>query len=295
MKSAVSENRFPDQSASRRLPFRRGGTLWKQSSIKALLLCLLAVQLSCQSGLTQAQEAQESMKKQSDVKSLIPDDPEHRLILWDLSGGFRRPLPDDFEKLPTLQIFADGRVVSGANGPELENGEARLSEEELTDLMEFVVDECEFFETSQAELRELLKDYRSPLADGMTTDLNVETVRDQQSISIYALRMAANAFPESEGLQHLSQLEARLKTLKLLADAGGQDGLKTVLEKVNQQLKVEGSDVTMTPANLVAASRFKDGRLTMRFHQRLEDASTTALVIRQNKEADLEIKITIGQ
>lgn len=232
----------------------------------------------------------------SEKSQLIPSNSDHRLILWDLTGGLRAPLPDDFEPLPTLQIFADGRVISGSNSPEIENGEMKLDDEALLKLMRFVVDEQRYFETSQEDLRRQLEDHRPALADGLTSEFEVETASNQQSISIYALRMTARAYPDYQPLQRLANIEQRFRELKLIAGAGGPTAIQELLKSVNDQLK--DSDPTVAPLStesLTSAVRYKDGRMMVRFYRKDAENPVSATISRLKVDGPTQVEVKVGR
>lgn len=235
---------------------------------------------------------QQDTKEQLKVE--IPNDPEQTVLLWDLTGGFRAPLPPGFKQKPKLQIFADGRVVSGSNGPQFLNGEMKLERSELQQLLEFVVNEHNFFESSQADIQRMLEGYQSRLADGLTTVLNVDAANQQQQIEVYALFDTARAFPDSDAFKNLLAIEKRLRQIKVMADAGGKKAIEAMVAAANEQLKREVPDMPpFTMSQLSSATRFANGKLTARMFQRKDDVSVNAELIQENPEAEYQVKLTI--
>ncbi|MEM7457719.1 MAG: hypothetical protein AAF456_25550, partial [Planctomycetota bacterium] len=75
------------------------------------------------------------------------------VIVYDISGGFRMPDPAGFEREPSLQIFADGRVVAGRTSVEAGRGEWRIDDETLSELLHFVIDEQNLLDARTDEIR----------------------------------------------------------------------------------------------------------------------------------------------
>lgn len=283
----------------------------KIPAVSIMLLMALTVQMPCHSfadsgqrdsAVTPSSATKEnalllSNQDQNDRPAYqIPNDPDHLLLQWDMTGGFRAPLPPDFEKKPNLQIYADGRVIAGANSPDYEIGRAKLSAEQLKELFDFIVVQQKFFETSEADIRRKMEGYRSRLADGLTSTFQIELEDLQQSIAVYALSVTARDFKEWEPIQRLKAVEQKLRRIKVFADAGGAEGVQRLLDAANAELKKQDvNDRNFTMEHLTSVNHRTDGRLLASFSNSDGDKPIYATVQRATKKAELTADIRIGR
>ncbi len=200
------------------------------------------------------------------TKFEYPADPLIPVITFDVTGGFRVPTPPGFQRQPTLQVFADGRIVCGTQSPERHSHEGRLTTAQLQELMEGLVRNEKFLEISTDQITKELAGYQSLMADGPTTTIKIQLAQQSQEHSVYTLKQTARDLPDATGLQTLARIEARLRSVKQLGDIGSQEILDTALTLANKHLEQELPDANpWTAAQLRTIQRSPKGGLVLTF------------------------------
>ncbi len=197
----------------------------------------------------------------------LPMDPEQIVLQLGYSGGFRATLPEGFEPTPRLRVFADGRVVTGQNHPDLPVHEIRLHEEQLLDEMRKIVEGEKFLELDQAVIAEAIADTGRPiaLADGPTTRIEVRLDDREHAVELYAVGFCASAYPEVAGLQELRRIELICQRLCALARVGGPERLKACLGPAQESLDSQGAGLKVSPEHLSSATGLPNGGMQVRF------------------------------
>ncbi len=200
------------------------------------------------------------------TKFEYPADPNVPVITFDVTGGFRVPTPPGFQRQPTLQVFADGRIVCGTQSPERQSHEGRLTTAQLQELMEWLVREEKFLELSTEQVTKELTGYQSLMADGPTTTIKVQLAQQSQEHAVYTLKQTARDLPDASGLQALARIETRLRSVKQLGDIGNQQVLDSALALANKHLEQELPDANpWTAAQLRTIQRSPKGGLVLTF------------------------------
>ena len=133
-----------------------------------------------------------------------------------------------------LQIFADGKIVVGG-GTGIPKVESRLTDQELTEFLNFIVNENRFYELNSTDIRErMAKEKEMTILDANSSVFKLELQQGKHEVSVYALWNAVKSFPNFEEIQRLSAIEKRCTALTTKAHLGdrGEEVLKTVNEKV---------------------------------------------------------------
>jgi hypothetical protein len=173
-----------------------------------------------------------------------PKDPLTPVITFDLEGGFRVATPPGFQREPVLRVYADGRIVCGVQVPNGSSHSARLSDAQLAALLQLVIQDSQFLEITAEQVAAELEGYRSLLADGQTTTISVQLADRSRTLSVYALKLAAQDLPDAAAIKTLAELEVALRQIKQLGDLGGQDVLDSLLEAANRLLAAELPDAS---------------------------------------------------
>lgn len=172
----------------------------------------------------------------------FPNDPQVPVLTLDLSGGLRVPTPADFRRRPLVSVFADGRIVCGAQVPDRPNHVGQLTAQELGELLDFVVQQQGLLQITPDQLAEELQGYRSNLADGPTSTIKLQLQDQTHELSVYALGLAAWELPDEPGLQALLAIEQRLRQVKQWGDLGSRAVLDSALRAANEALTRELPD-----------------------------------------------------
>ncbi len=138
---------------------------------------------------------------------------EAEVITMDLRGGygvFRK------DHRPLLTILADGtvRVVNRSDkAPEIE---AKISAEELQDLLRFVIEDQHFFDFDSVTARQELMAEEDKIgqhmtvSDGEMTMIRIRTAERDHQAEFYALHDYATEYPGVKQLANLSSVQDRL-------------------------------------------------------------------------------------
>ncbi len=241
--------------------------------------------------------ATQDQKQEPMPKYLFSEDTSIPVITLDIGGGFRAPI-QDFQREPTLEIYADGRVVGGRNSPVMMIGEAKLSPPELQRLLDFIIEKHNFLETSPENIKQELVGYRSMLADGPTSTVKVFLKDKNNQLSVYALKLTARQLPNAVGVQNLLEIETQLRQVKVLADAGGKQALQELLDSVNAKLRTQLPDQEpLGVPDVRNVQRKADQSLTASFFRKIandpNNRGINATVSRPTADAALSVQLVI--
>ena len=199
--------------------------------IKRWRLFVLSLVLSNQIGM-----AQEST-------FTLPKDPKAEIIVYDEQAGFGLP-----RRYPgaVLTILRDGTVTMPDIYGRGQSFKGRLDEQELQDLLRFVIGEKKFFDFDAEKVKAEMKAAESKrqipqIADAPVQVFEVQTAKRQHRVSHYALGMATE-YREIESLQQLHAIQKRLRRVMNETRVGGNSGVQNLLELVNRELKTEMPD-----------------------------------------------------
>ena len=215
----------------------------------------------------QDQQEQPAVDPPAKAPIKLPESESAAIFTMEYSGGLRLPTPKGWTQPPYLQVFADGRVVNGANSPEGKAHEFQLKPEQLQDFLKQVVDGNEFYKIDSDTITEAVKKAGGPMiADATTLEVTVELPRGSHEVRVYAAGSAARDLPKVKSLQQLVKVEKLGRNLVLAAIAGGYEKIDRALLKVNKQLKEKGLD-PMTIKELYTCKQ-QDGTLTINFNRK---------------------------
>lgn len=231
----------------------------------------------------------------------LPMDPEDPVFEFDSFGGYRMATPADFEPTPSLQVFADGKIVTGGHNPTVKSYSRHLSEAELNQFLHFVVNRNGFYEIHTAELKDRMAGTGKELfiADSPTSRFTINLQRGANSVEIYALSFAARTFEEVEEVRKLLEIQRRCQQLIATCHLGDQQQTENLLGKINQQLKEEYPDVPeIQSADVRFATRFTDGKFQSSFRKSFEQGEETQIrvidvrVFQPAPQAPMKIEIS---
>lgn len=173
-----------------------------------------------------------------------PVDSQDPVIVLDYTGGFRRPDPPGFSRTPFLRIYGDGRLITGQNAPEHPVHELQLSNEELQELLTFVIKDQSFLELDSQTLKMLIEKVpnRIQIMDAGTTEITVRTAEETHTVGVYALALIVKQMDFIRGVVQLHAIERRLKSLHTLA-AVGRESADQLVEEANKFLATNHSDL----------------------------------------------------
>lgn len=218
----------------------------------------------------------------------VPADPEVPVLTLDLSGGLRVPTPADFRRLPLVSVFSDGRIVCGAQVPDRPNQVGQLTPSELRELLAFVIQEQGLLRITPEQLTAEMQGYRSNLADGPTSTIQLRLQDRTHELSVYALRLAARELPDAPGLQALLAIEQRLRQVKQWGDLGSRAVLESALQAANEALARELPDANpWTENHLRRIERPVDGGVTLHFSRAKsisDDGYTLSMQVQRTQE-----------
>lgn len=191
------------------------------------------------------------------------------------TGGFRAPNPPGFQPTPRLRVFADGRVVTGQNRPDQPVHEFRLTDRELHDWMNRIVNDFGFTGIVESDLRKAMEadPDRMLLMDAPTCEIRVQLAESRHEVRIYAVGYSASVWPEIEPLQRLAKIEKLGQKLVSVAELGGTQVLHQHLEFANQELEKRQLPFRLSPGTFHTAEAQPNGRTGSSFRFRLPGAN----------------------
>lgn len=202
----------------------------------------------------------------------LPNKPDAVVIEFAFKGGFTPPRKND---RPNMIVKADGTVV--VNNPFTgATKKITISEKQLQELMRLIVGQHAFFDFDPDKVQQRVQDEARRtgaflgIADAATTHVTIRTAEKEHEAHFYALSFHAGMFKTIQPLQDLVAIENRLKTLMNLAWVGGEDPLKSFLDRANTNLKEQFPDLTpLAPNDLghVDAPADADQALTVHFRR----------------------------
>jgi RNA polymerase sigma factor (sigma-70 family) len=216
----------------------------------------------------------------------LPPDGDAVVVRWEAIDGVSR-------MRHRLTVRADGRVEALAPSPAGPEPpvQGRLAEEELQDLLRFIVHDQEFFAFNARTIdRDLRRAYvygevlDSPY-DRVTTRVRVRTADREHDANWHQLASAAVLFPEADRLHQLVRVERRLRNVLMVLMAGGPERVAPLADWATRQLRQTYPDLApFTAAHLSHYAPSADGsgaRFAFTHGDKLEPAgyfSATVLV-----------------
>ena len=140
-------------------------------------------------------------------------------------------------------------------GPEIE---AKLSAEELQDLLRFAIDEQHFFQFDphkELEAEQERTGLMVDLFDGVTTVIRIQTSERDHEATFYGLYDYAMTYPAVKSLAQLLSVQNRLMHLVHEIDAGGKEAISAALKLANEYLRTAYPNI---PALVLEDFRYSD-------------------------------------
>jgi hypothetical protein len=264
----------------------------KHAAILALGLALLIGTAGLASYHTFAGPARDTSDKQPPV--VLPEDPKSVVLMWD----YRRPELQRQTEEPQLQIRADGSIVARDPYGSGQPVEAKLSQRQLQELLQFTVRNQSFFTLEQASLQEeiLAEQRRRGLAlDAAARPLTVvHLCADGKAKELHCadLRRFGDSSPQT---RQLAAIEQRLEQLLSWTYAGGDAGVATALRSANDELRRQFPEAPLLQAaDLQTAVPKTDGSLELTFERRQVGTEPfTFVYARLERPAQGEAKVIV--
>ncbi len=212
-------------------------------------------------------------KPQTEIKIEFAEDASQPVLVMDVVGGFRMKSPDGFEPTPMLQIFSDGRVLTGRKSPLVKEVKGQLDLVDLQSLLVFVSDDCRFFDiTSEMVKSDLEANRIGRIMDAGTTEVTVNLKEHSNRVGVYALPNVAGKFANVPSVGSMIAITSRCRRVISMTRLGSEKEAMNALQSVNKSVANEESDVPeFTLNNLQYAEQFVDGRRTATFVQEFTD------------------------
>jgi hypothetical protein len=212
-------------------------------------------------------------KKQTPVKVSAKNDAP--VIEFDTVGGYRMANPREFTPTPRLQIFSNGKVVCGRPEPQFAEVVYQMPQQELMELLEFVVNEQQFFSITKKKIDTQITESgnRVRVADAPTSLFGVEVDRGTHRCEIYAVEFVVKQFPDISELQRISKIQQRLMAVAIRAQLGSEERKTSILKAVNDALKKESPAAKpLTVGDIQYAATLQDKSFKVVFQRNDHDA-----------------------
>lgn len=226
----------------------------------------------------------------------LPKDPSEVVIEFAYKGGFTPPRKN---ALPNMTIRADGGITVSDPFSDAQ-AKDRLSQDELQELLAFIVNEQEFFEFDIKEVDKAVEAEKQrtgqffAIADAPTTHIRVKTAERELEASYYALGFIVNQFKEIKALNQLHAVEERLNQLHSRTWAGGAEGVERFLELANAELKRQHPDVKPLTADELQYAGRRNGLATISFSRTgPKEGQFISAQIQEQAEGKPEINVTV--
>jgi hypothetical protein len=245
--------------------------------------------------------ADESSKQDDPSKIELPEDRNAIVFEYDTTGGYRAALPANFQASPILRIYANGNVVTGVSQPGLVGSQGKLTAEELSGFMEFVVNKQRYFEISADKIQEQVNanGIQPKLMDGAVSKFRIQLKSDQHVVEYYALGYAASRFKTIPELQQLKAIETRARQLAAWTNLGSDEEAKLLLKEINTELHRQHPRVAgFSKDDFLFVTKHANGKLQVSLGKNLKEeglpsAMMYARVVRETNAAKPEINIIV--
>ena len=212
-------------------------------------------------------------QKTSDIKIRMPENADTPVLTMDTYGGFRMKSAENFEPTPELQIFADGRIVTGRKSDKVKEVVGSIDLVELQPLLRFIVDECHFFEISTESLKaDLAKKGALKIMDAATTRIAINLKDHSNEVEAYGLQVYAAKYTDVPSFASIVAIASRCRPLASRIKLGSDEEAEVALGAVNKELvKKNPKSQPFVMADLQFAEQFVDGKRTATFVKKYEE------------------------
>lgn len=248
-------------------------------SIGYILAFLAIVFLTAESSIAQNGRFNSNRNQQTnpgkEVKVAFPEDAKTPVLIMDVVGGFRAKLPEGFEPTPALQIYADGRIVTGRKSDLVKEVEGTIDLVELKSLLVFIANDCHFFELTSDSVKEDIESKQAVrIMDAGTTKVEVKLKDHSNSVEVYALPYTAEKFSDVASVASLIAISSRCRQLIAKTRLGSAEEAEAALNAVNKSLATKSAKAPeFTMKHLQFAERFADERRTATFVNNFADGN----------------------
>lgn len=211
-------------------------------------------------------------KPKTEIKVRMPDDATKPVLVLDMAGGFRMKDPAGFEPTPMLQIFSDGRVLTGRKSNLVKEVEGKIDLIDLQQLLVFASDDSRFFDLTSEMVKADIEANRSlKIMDAPTTDLEINLKGHSNKVSVYGLPFVPGKLADVPSVTAMLGIVSRCKRIVAQTRLGSDKDAEAAIAAVNKALTEKSADAPkFTLANLQSAEQFVDGRRRVSFVQKFE-------------------------
>ncbi len=177
--------------------------------------------------------------------------------------------PSNFEPTPELQIFADGRIVTGRKSDKVKEVEGVIDLVELQPLLTFIVNDCKFFEISSESVKaDLARKRVFKVMDAGTTKVEVNLKDHSNKVEVYALQVYAPQHKDVPSIASMVAITSRCRHLASKIKLGSEEEAGACLTAANKALAAKSKKApSFTLEHLQFAEQFVDGKRTATFVQ----------------------------
>jgi hypothetical protein len=223
----------------------------------------------------------------------LPDNPDTPIIYLDYKGGLKPRLPNN----PHLLIKASGEGFLGSPYGVSKPVNFQVSQDEIQDVLRFIIDENSFFNFDSAIVKTKVSDELSrpitdndkkvksvfAVADAPTLEIRIQADGKHHTVEYYALSFAARQFPDIPELQQMLAIAKRLQHLMSVKRIGGEEVLMPYIDQANIliQKKWPGTPL-LNPIDLEHTTLLKNGEMRIRFkinNKQLSDETVRAVEV----------------
>ena len=206
-------------------------------------------------------------KPKTEIKVRMLEDVETPVLVMDSAGGFRMKDPAGFEPSPMLQIFSDGRVLTGTRSKLVSEVEGQMDLVELQKFLVFISDDSRFFElTSEMLKADIEANQMIKMMDAPTTALTVNLKDHSNKVQVYGLPFAPGKFDDVPSVAAMVAIVSRCKKIVATTRLGTENEADQAIAGINKALLDKFPNATeFTLENLQGAEQFTDGRRTSTF------------------------------
>jgi len=201
-------------------------------------------------------------KPKTEIKVRLPKNVDKPVLTLDKVGGYRMKATEGFEPTPMLQIFADGRVLTGRKSKLVAEVEDRIDLVDLQKLLVFASDDCRFFDITSSMLKTDIESNRvGKVMDAPTTLLEINLENHSNRIEVYGLSFVAKDLSNVPSVSATVAIVARCRKLIGKTRLGSKEEADARLQSVNRSLAKEFPMAPkFTIEHLQSAEQFTDGR-----------------------------------
>ena len=244
------------------------------------VFCLLLVASSFPTLFVSSLTAQDALDVLVNSSELAFDDDQvEPLITLERNGGLRVAPPEGFEPQPLVAVFADGTIVRGVDRPGLTEVRGKISQRQLFELLDFIVNRNQFYKADTTAIKTSLeqREPRVMIADAMSSRFAVNLKRGSHVVNVYALEFTRSQHPDIEMLDRLLAIEKRLQHHVAIVEIGDEKQVQAILQAMNRELKKKRPAAPPLLARDIIYTRRVEGGLTVNAAKDIMDSKSNKL------------------